>query len=131
MEAGGKFSTVDEYIDSFPGKTKLLLEKMRKTIRKAAPQAEELISYNMPGFKLHGPLVYFAGYKNHIGFYAIPSGIAAFKKELSVYKGAKGSVQFPLDEPLPLELVARIVKFRVKENLEKASQKPKKKKSGK
>jgi uncharacterized protein YdhG (YjbR/CyaY superfamily) len=128
MEAGVKFNTVDEYIDAFPDKTKALLEKLRKAIKRAAPQAEEVISYNMPAFKLHGALVYYAGYKYHIGFYPTTSGITAFKKELSVYKGAKGSVQFSLDEPLPLDLVSRIVRFRVKENLEKASLKLKKKK---
>lgn len=129
MDVTTRFSSVDEYIKVFPGKTKTLLEKLRKTIKRAAPQAEEVISYNMPAFKLHGALVYYAGYKNHIGFYPTTSGIAAFRKELSVYKGAKGSVQFPLDHPLPVDLVTRIVKFRVKENLEKASAKLKKKKS--
>lgn len=89
---------------------------MRRQIKAAAPKAEESISYGMPAYKLNGVLVYFAGYKNHIGFYATPTGHEAFKKELSAYKEGKGSVQFPLDEPLPLDLVSRIVKFRVKEN---------------
>ena len=100
-----------------------LLGQMRATIKKAAPQAEEKISYAMPIFFLNGNLVHFAGYKNHIGFYPAPSGISAFNDELSKYKGAKGSVQFPLDEPLPLVLITKIVKFRVKENLEKSTKK--------
>lgn len=128
MDTAARFSTVDEYISVFPDKTKALLEKMRKTVSKAAPKAEELISYNMPSLNLEGRLIYYAGYKNHIGFYPMTSAISAFKKELSVYKGAKGSVQFPLDKPLPVDLISRMVKFRVKENLEKASLKLKKKK---
>ena len=90
---------------------------MRKTIKAAAPQAEEAMSYGMPTFKLNGNLVHFAGYTNHIGFYPAPSGISAFKKELSKYKQAKGSVQFPIDDPIPFNTVTKIVKFRVKENL--------------
>ena len=119
---------MDEYIATFPKSTQILLQQMRATIGKAAPQAEETINYAMPTFALKGNLVHFAGYANHIGFYPAPSGIEAFKKELSIYKGAKGSVQFPLDKPLPLNLVTKIVKFRVKENLEKAAAKAKKKK---
>lgn len=114
-----KAKDVNEYILSFPPSTQKLLKQMRTTIKKAAPDAEELISYGMPAYKLNGPLVYFGGYESHIGFYAIPSGISAFKKELSKYKGGKGSVKFPMDEPLPLNLVTNIVKFRVKENNEK------------
>jgi uncharacterized protein YdhG (YjbR/CyaY superfamily) len=110
-------SNVDEYIAAFPKDTQLLLEQLRATIRKAVPQVEEMMSYQMPAYKFHGMLVYFAGYKNHIGFYPTSTGIAAFKKELSVYKGAKGSVQFPIDKPLPLRLINKIVKFRVNENL--------------
>lgn len=112
-------TSIDTYIASFPEAVQKLLEQMRSTIKKAAPKAEEKISYAMPTFYLNGNLVHFAGYKNHIGFYPVPSGIEAFKKELSKYKGAKGSVQFPLDEPLPLALITRIVKYRVKENLKK------------
>ena len=113
------YKTVDEYIALFPPDIRKLLEKVRETIRKAVPKAEEVISYQMPTFKLNGKaLVYFAGYEKHIGFYPVPSGIAAFKKELSVYKQGKGSVQFPLDKPLPLELIKEIVEFRAKENLE-------------
>jgi uncharacterized protein YdhG (YjbR/CyaY superfamily) len=114
------FNTIDEYIASFPPDIKKKLEEMRATIRAAAPQATEKISYQMPTFYLNGNLVHFAAFKKHIGFYPAPRGIEAFREELSVYKGAKGSVQFPLDEPLPLELVSRIVKYRVAENLKKA-----------
>jgi uncharacterized protein YdhG (YjbR/CyaY superfamily) len=110
---------VDEYIAAFEPAIQLRLQQLRQTIIKAAPKAEEVISYQMPAFKLHGMLVYFAGYKNHIGFYPGAGGIAAFKKELSAYKGAKGSVQFPHEKPLPLGLVSKIVKFRVKQNMEK------------
>lgn len=117
---------VDEYIRSFPGEIQTSLNKMRETIKRSAPGAEEMISYGMPAYKYHGVLVYFAGYKNHIGFYATPTGHEAFKKELSAYKEGKGSVQFPLDKPLPAGLVGRIVKFRVKENLEKEKSKTKK-----
>ena len=116
-----KPNNTQEYIESFPGNTQKLLTQIRLTIIKAAPEAEEVISYGMPGYKLGSMLVFFAAYPNHIGFYPTPSGIEKFKKELSKYKGAKGSVQFPLDEPLPLALVTKIVKFRVKENMEKAT----------
>ncbi len=109
----------DDYISGFPAEVKEMLERLRATIKNAAPNAEEVISYSMPAFKLNGLLIYFAGYKNHIGLYPMASGIAAFKKELSIYKGAKGSVQFPIDKPLPLTLIKKIVKFRVAENLQK------------
>ena len=99
---------------------------MRQAIKKAAPGAEELISYQMPAYKYHGVLVYFAGYKNHIGFYATPTGYAAFKKELAVCKEGKGSVQFPHNQPLPLSLISRMVKYRMKENLEREKVKMKK-----
>lgn len=118
---------IDAYIADFPADTQKLLEQMRATIKAAAPDAEETINYGMPTFTLQGNLVHFAGYKNHIGFYPAPSGIQAFQQELSVYKNAKGSVQFPLDQPLPLDLISEIVKFRVLENLEKAASKGKKK----
>jgi uncharacterized protein YdhG (YjbR/CyaY superfamily) len=108
---------VDEYIKNFPADVGVILEKIRQTIRKVVPGAEEAISYQIPTFKLNGKnLVHFAGFKNHIGFYPNPSAIEAFKKELSPYKGAKGSVQFPKDLPIPYELVRKIVIFRVKEN---------------
>ena len=117
---------IDEYITGFPEDIKIRLETLRQTIKKAAPDAEEVISYLMPAFKYHGMLVFFASFKNHIGFYATPTGHAAFKKELSVYKEGKGSVQFPHNQPLPLSLVTKIVKFRVKQNMEKAEAKKKK-----
>lgn len=113
-------TSIDEYIAAFPADVQAILQKMRETIRKAAPGSTEAISYQMPTFKLHGNLVHFAAFKSHIGFYPIPSGIAKFKKELAPYPHGKGSVQFPLDRPIPYELIARIVKFRVKESLEKA-----------
>ena len=118
-------NTIDEYISSFPKEIQTLLEQVRETIHQAAPKAEEAIKYAMPTFVLNGNLVHFAAFKNHIGFYPVPSGIEAFKKELSFYKGAKGSVQFPLDKPMPLELISRIVQFRVSENLKKAKAKKK------
>lgn len=121
-----KINTVEEYIAGFGEDVQLKLQQMRHTIIKAAPAAEEMISYQMPAFKYHGMLVYFAAFKKHIGFYATPTGHAAFKKELSVYKEGKGSVQFPLDQPLPLSLVSKIVKFRIKENVEKEKVKKKK-----
>ena len=118
--------TIDDYIAGFPTKVQELLEKLRMTIRKAAPEAEETINYGIPTFALEGNLVHFAAFKNHVGFYPAPSGIEAFKKELSVYEGAKGSVQFPIEKTLPLSLVSKIVKFRVKENMEIAKLKQKK-----
>ena len=114
-----KYTTVDEYISDFPAGTKSKLKELRKIIKKIAPKAEEKISYNMPGYSLNGMLVYFAGYKNHIGFYPTGRGIEAFRKDLTMYKGSKGTVQFPLDEPLPIELISRIVEFRVEENMQK------------
>lgn len=115
-----KAGNVKEYIAKFPKEVQKILEQLRQTIRKAAPEAEESISYAMPAFKLNGkPLIYFAGYENHIGLYATPSGHAAFEKELSKYKQGKGSVQFPLGEPIPLDLISRIVKFRLQGNVEK------------
>jgi uncharacterized protein YdhG (YjbR/CyaY superfamily) len=114
-----KPANVDEYISGFPEETKAILEKIRSTVIKAAPSAKEMISYGMPAYKINGPIVYFAGYEKHIGFYPTPSGIDSFKKELSVYKGAKGSVQFPIDKPMPLDLISRIVKYRVEEDKKK------------
>ena len=123
-----QFKTMDEYINSFPEDVQRILNKLRHTIKEAAPDAEETINYQIPTFTLKGNLVHFAAFENHIGFYPTPTGMEAFKKELSEYKGAKGSVQFPIHEPLPLPLIRRIVEFRVKENLEK---KQKKKSTGK
>ena len=121
-----KHTNVDEYISGFPPETQAVLQKVRAAIKKAAPKAEEIISYNMPAYKQNGMLVFFAGYKTHIGFYPTAAGIAAFKKEISDYKNAKGSVQFPLDKPMPLKLVADIVKFKIKDNEMRSSKKSKK-----
>jgi uncharacterized protein YdhG (YjbR/CyaY superfamily) len=110
------FTTIDEYIATFPKEVQQILKGLRKTIKAAAPDAEERISYQMPAFSLNGILVYFAAYKKHIGFYPGASGIQVFTKELSGYKGGKGSVQFPIDKPLPLALISKIVKFRVSES---------------
>ena len=117
------FDTIDDYILHFPDDVQEILLKVRQAIKDSAPEAEEKISYQMPTFYLYGNLVHFAAYKNHIGFYPTPSGIEAFKDELSVYKGAKGSVRFPIDEPMPLDLIKKIVEFRVKENIEKYQKK--------
>ncbi|MDB5196811.1 MAG: hypothetical protein JWP88_1182 [Flaviaesturariibacter sp.] len=121
METGSKFKTVEEYLSQLPPPAKKAAETLRQAIRKAAPQAEEVISYNMPAYKQKGILVYFAVWKHHIGFYPTGSGIRAFQKEIESYKSAKGSVQFPLDQPMPLDLVKRIVKHRVAENEQKAA----------
>jgi uncharacterized protein YdhG (YjbR/CyaY superfamily) len=114
-----QYRTIGEYIKTFPKDVQLILEKMRQTIQKAAPEATEAISYQMPAFKLNGNLVWFAAFKNHIGFYPIPSGIEAFKEEVSPYIAGKGTFQFPLDKPIPYDLIEKIVIFRIKENLEK------------
>jgi uncharacterized protein YdhG (YjbR/CyaY superfamily) len=127
MKSTASFQTIDEYIALWPADVQAKLKSLRATIQKAAPKAEETISYQMPTYTLFGNLVHFAAYKNHIGFYPVPSGMKAFEKELSKYKSGKGSAQFPIDQPLPLALVTKIVKFRVKENLEKAEAKKKKK----
>jgi uncharacterized protein YdhG (YjbR/CyaY superfamily) len=119
--------TIDEYIAGFPVEIQEKLQKIRETIRNAAPDAQEKISYQMPTFFQEGNLVHFAAFKNHIGFYPTPVGIEEFNEELSVYKGGKGSVQFPLDQPIPYDLISRIVAFRVKDKLERAAAKRKKK----
>ena len=119
-------NVIDVYIANTPKEIQVILEKVRATIRKAAPKAEETINYGIPTFTLEGNLVHFAGFKNHIGFYPTPSGIEKFKKELSAYEGAKGSVKFTLDKPIPYALISKIVKFRVKENLERSEAKKKK-----
>ena len=116
-------TSIDEYIASAPKEVQVLLNEIRATIKAVAPEATEKISYGMPTFFLNGNLVHFAAHKNHIGFYPAPSGIEKFKKELSKYEGAKGSVQFPLDQPMPLALISKIVKFRVTENKQKAKSK--------
>ncbi|MBX7240701.1 MAG: DUF1801 domain-containing protein [Bacteroidia bacterium] len=117
------FNTIDEYILSFPPEIQNRLTEVRKTIQEAAPEATEAIKYAIPTFVLNGNLVHFAAFKNHIGFYPVPSGLSAFQEELSLYKQGKGSVQFPLNQPLPLDLITRIVQFRVAENAEKAKHK--------
>lgn len=122
------FSSIDEYIATFPEEIQIILEELRATIKAAAPDAKEKISYQMPTFDLKGNLVHFAAFKNHIGFYPTPSGTEAFKDELSIYQAGKGSIRFPIDKPLPLELISKIVKARVEENLKKAELKSKKRK---
>jgi uncharacterized protein YdhG (YjbR/CyaY superfamily) len=111
---------IDSYIALYPPDVRKLLEQVRSTIRKAAPDAQEKIGYGIPTFTLHGNLVHFGGFKNHIGFYPGPDAIVAFKKELSVYNGAKGSIQFPIDKPMPLALITKMVKYRLAQNIEKA-----------
>jgi len=111
---------IDEYIASFPTNVQAILKELRSTIKKAAPEALETISYKMPAFMLKGRLVYFAAFKNHIGFYPTGSGIENFKMELTAYEGSKGTIRFRLDQPIPYDLISRIVRFRVMENLEKA-----------
>ncbi len=125
MQAPAK--NIDEYIADFPEEVRIRLEKMRATIQKAAPKAEETINYSMPTFKLFGNLVHFAAYKNHVGFYPGPSAINETAKELVMYKTSKGAIQFPHDKPIPYGLVTKIVKYRVKQNLEKEKAKAKKK----
>lgn len=118
---------VENYIHQFPEETQAKLQLIRETIRKAAPQSTEKISYAIPTFDLYGNLVHFAGYKNHIGFYPGTGGIEAFQSEISIYKSAKGSMQFPLNKPLPLDLITEITKFRVNQNMEMAKHTPAKK----
>ena len=125
--AGIKFTSVDEYISTFPLKTQVLLEELRSTIKEAAPKAEEVISYNMPAYKTKSVAVYFAGYKNHIGFYPTSSPMMVFAEELSKYKTSKGAVQFPIDKAIPKALVKKIVKYRLKQIEEKEKAKKKKK----
>jgi uncharacterized protein YdhG (YjbR/CyaY superfamily) len=114
-----KPTSIDEYISAFPDDVQKKLQEVREAIQQAAPNAKEVISYSMPAFKMKGILVYFAAFSQHIGFYPTASGIAAFQDEISIYKNAKGSVQFPLNKPIPLSLIRKIVKFRVKEDYEK------------
>ncbi|WP_128543714.1 iron chaperone [Larkinella soli] len=121
-------TTIDEYIRQFPEDIRTRLEAIRTTVREAAPDAEEVISYKMPTFRQDGVLVHFAAYQNHIGLYPAPSGIEAFKEELAPYFGGKGSARFPADQPLPLDLIRKMVEYRLRENQLKASQKAGKKK---
>jgi uncharacterized protein YdhG (YjbR/CyaY superfamily) len=125
-----KYTDIDSYISCFPAETQLILNKVRDTIKKVAPEAKETICYGIPTFTLNGNLVHFGGYEKHIGFYPGAEGIASFKEELSAYKGGKGSVQFPLDSKIPYTLITKIVKFRVLQNLEKAKEKSSKTKKG-
>lgn len=120
-----KVNTIDEYIMGFPAPVQELLQELRAVIQKAAPDARETINYQIPTFVLHGNLVHFAAFKHHIGFYPTPSGIEAFEAELSAYEGAKGSVKFPIEKPLPFDLISRIVAYRVKENLARVQAKRK------
>ncbi len=118
--------SIDEYIAAFPTETQIVLEQIRATIKNVAPDAEETISYGIPTFKLNNTyVVYFAGFKNHIGFYPAPVAVEAFQKEFESYKTGKGSIQFPLDRPMPFDLITRIVQFRIRENLEQAKTKKK------
>ena len=119
-------TTIDEYIAAAPKEVQAVLNEIRATVKAAAPEATEKISYGMPTFFLNGNLIHFAAHKNHIGFYPTPNGIEKFKKELSKYEGAKGSVQFPLDQLMPLQLISKIVKFRVAENKQKTKSNTKK-----
>jgi uncharacterized protein YdhG (YjbR/CyaY superfamily) len=119
MESGKAFKTIDEYIATFPVSVQTILREFRRVIRDSAPGAEEAISYGMPAFKLKGVLVWFAAFKNHVGFYPTALGIEAFKSELSGYELSKGTVRFPLDKPVPFDLIRKIVKYRVKQNLSK------------
>jgi len=121
MEATSKkFKSVDEYISSFPKDVRTLLEEMRTTVTQAAPKAQEVISYNMPAIKQHGVLVYYAAGKSHIGFYPTASPMQEFKDQMTKYKTSKGAIQFPMDQPIPIALVKKIVRFRMKENAERA-----------
>ena len=113
-------ANIDEYIAGFPEDVQAILRRIRATIRKAAPEAEEDIKYQIPTFVFHGNLVFFAAFKNHVSVYPAPRGKAEFKKELSSYQGGKGTVRFPLDQPIPFDLITRIVKFRIKENLKRS-----------
>lgn len=125
MSTQTKFKTIDEYHAAFPAEVQTILAEIRTTIKQAAPNAEEVISYNMPAFRQHGILVYYAAYKSHIGFYSLPSGNQAFQKQLAKYKQGKGSIQFPIDEPMPLKLITEMVKYRLKEDQEKYEAKKK------
>jgi uncharacterized protein YdhG (YjbR/CyaY superfamily) len=126
MTANRPPNEIDAYIAGFPKEVQEIMEIVRATIQAAAPDAKETINYQIPTFTLEGNLVHFAAFKRHIGFYPTPSGIEKFKNELAVYEGAKGSVKFPLDQPIPYELISRIVAFRVQENLDRAAAKKKK-----
>jgi len=120
------FSDINAYISEFPEEIRVILKQIRKTIQQTAPEAKEAIKYGMPTFVLNGNLVHFAAFKNHIGFYPAPSGIDAFIDELVVYRTGKGTLQFPLGKPIPFDLISKVVKFRVEENMKKTKRKSKK-----
>ncbi len=122
-----KFNSIDEYIGLFPSEVQDILTTLRKLIKESAPEATEKISYQMPTFAMHGNLVHFAAYKKHIGFYPAASGVAAFTDKLVEYKTSKGAIQFPIDKPLPYELIREIVRYRVDENMKRSEEKKKKK----
>jgi len=128
MDHKSGFQSIDDYIASFPDDVQTKLREMRALIRAAAPEATEKISYQMPTFDLHGNLVHFAAHRSHIGLYPAPTGIEAFKEAFAPYKTSKGAVQFPLDQPLPVDLITRVVQFRVGENQQKAAEKARKRK---
>jgi uncharacterized protein YdhG (YjbR/CyaY superfamily) len=117
---------IDEYIKAFPADVQKILEKVRQTIKKAAPDAEEAVKYGIPTFVLNGNLVHFGGYKDHVGFYPDPRGIKELQKELAPYQAGKGTLKFPLDNPIPYDLITKVVKLRVEQNLKKAKAKEKK-----
>jgi len=119
MEKGIKFKTTDEYFSAFPAETRSILEKIRSTVKEAAPQSQEVISYNMPAIKQKRVLVYYAAYANHIGFYPTSLPIQVFVNELTPYKTSRGAIQFPIDKPIPLELITKMVKFRLQQEEEK------------
>jgi len=119
-----EYVDINNYITEFPEEIRVILEQIRNTIHQAAPEAKEAIKYGMPTFVLNGNLVHFAAFKNHIGFYPAPSGIDTFIKELAVYRTGKGTIQFPIGKPIPFDLITKVVKFRVEENLKKNKRKP-------
>lgn len=121
MKTDATSTTIDAYIAGYPEEVQAILQEIRRTIHETAPEATEAISYGMPTFKLHGNLVHFGAFKSHIGFYPVPSGMEAFQEELAAYKQGKGSVQFPLNKPMPLDLIRRIVEFRVQESQAKVA----------
>ena len=118
-----EFTDINAYISELPEEIRVILEQVRTTIQQAAPEAKETIKYGMPTFVLNGNLVHFAAFKNHIGFYPAPTGIDAFIDELAVYRTGKGTIQFPIDQPIPFDLITKVVKFRLEENLKKRKNK--------
>ena len=121
MESKPNPNTVDEYISQFPEDVRQILQRIRSIVKESAPQAEERIGYQMPGYYLNGPLVYFAAFKHHVGFYPTAADLEPFEAELSAYKRSKGTIQFPLDKPIPYDIIARIVQYRVAQNQKKGN----------